>query len=60
MAARRMFAISFVESDKFTEMPLSSQALYFHVCLQADDDGIVNNALRIWKKNNNKTSAIHK
>ena len=43
MAERRMFAKSVVESDKFLNMPLSAQALYFHLCMNADDDGFVKN-----------------
>lgn len=43
MAERRMFARSVVESDLFTEMPLSAQALYFHLGMMADDDGFVSN-----------------
>jgi len=31
-----------VESDAFLDMPISSQALYFHLCMNADDDGFVN------------------
>ena len=44
---RRMFTDKIVESDAFLEMPLSSQALYFHYCMNADDDGFVNNPTRI-------------
>ena len=43
MAKRRMFSKEITESDAFREMPLSSQALYFHLGLSADDDGVVNN-----------------
>ena len=43
MAKRRMFSREITESDAFREMPLSSQALYFHLGLSADDDGVVNN-----------------
>lgn len=42
MAERRMFTKKIVESDAFTEMPLSAQALYFHLCMEADDDGFIN------------------
>lgn len=38
-----MFSREITESDAFREMPLSSQALYFHLGLSADDDGVVNN-----------------
>lgn len=42
MANRRMFSQSIVESDAFIEMPLSTQALYFHLNMAADDDGFIN------------------
>ncbi|MCP0885898.1 hypothetical protein LB941_00935 [Ligilactobacillus sp. WILCCON 0076] len=41
MAQRRMFSNRITNSAKFLKMPLSSQALYFHLGLHADDDGIV-------------------
>ena len=47
MATRRMFTEKIVESDAFTDMPLSAQALYFHLNMEADDDGFVNNPKRI-------------
>lgn len=47
MAARRMFSIEFVSSDKFISMPLSTQALYFHLCMNADDDGFLDCARRV-------------
>lgn len=43
MAARRMFAKTIIDSDAFIEMPLSAQALYFHLAMRADDDGFINN-----------------
>ena len=36
-----------MESDDFLDLPLSAQALYIHICMEADDDGFVNNANRI-------------
>jgi hypothetical protein len=42
MAQRRLFSPTIVESDAFLDMPISSQALYFHLCMNADDDGFVN------------------
>src|SRR3990167_8943163 len=42
MAQRRMFSPAIVESDAFLDMPASSQALYFHLGMYADDDGFVN------------------
>ena len=47
MAERRMFAKTIIDSDAFLDMPLSSQALYFHLAMRADDDGFVNNPKRI-------------
>lgn len=47
MAERRMFTQKIVESDPFTEMPLSAQALYFHLNMDADDDGVVNSPNKI-------------
>lgn len=47
MAERRMFTQKIIDSDAFLEMPLSSQALYFHLNMRADDDGFVNNPRRI-------------
>jgi hypothetical protein len=43
MAERRMFAKSIVDSDMFLEMPQTSQNLYFHLSMRADDDGFINN-----------------
>lgn len=45
MAQKRMFNNSVVSSDSFLEMPDSSQNLYFHLSMRADDDGFVDN----WK-----------
>lgn len=42
MAERRMFAASIIDSDAFLDMPISAQALYFHLSMRADDDGFVN------------------
>lgn len=47
MADKRMFSISIIDSDAFLDMPLSSQALYFHLSMRADDDGFVNNPKKI-------------
>ena len=43
MAERRMFSKSVIWCDMFLEMPLSSQALYMHLNMSADDDGFVGN-----------------
>ena len=47
MAERRMFTMKVVDSDAFLDMPMSSQALYFHLNMRADDDGFVNNPKKI-------------
>lgn len=47
MANRRMFSNSIVDSDAFLDMPLSAQALYFHLCMRADDEGFINNYKKI-------------
>jgi hypothetical protein len=41
MAQRRMFSQDIVSSDAFLDMPISSQVLYFHLAIRADDDGFV-------------------
>lgn len=38
-----MFTKKITESDAFLDMPTSTQALYFHLCMSADDDGFVSN-----------------
>ena len=47
MAEKRMFTQKIVDSDAFLDMPLSTQALYFHLNMHADDDGFVNNPKKI-------------
>lgn len=47
MAERRMFAKSIIDSDAFLDMPLSAQALYFHLSMRADDEGFINNHKKI-------------
>ena len=41
MAQKRMFSLSVVDTDRFVEMPVSAQALYFHLGMHGDDDGFV-------------------
>ena len=45
MAQKRMFNNLVIGNDDFLEMPDSAQNLYFHLSMQADDDGFVDN----WK-----------
>lgn len=48
-ANKRMFSMQIVDSDEFLDMPLSTQALYFHLSMRADDDGFLNNAKKIMR-----------
>ena len=47
MAERRMFSKTIIDSDAFLDMPLSTQVLYFHLSMRADDDGFINNPKKI-------------
>ncbi len=49
MAERRMFSLKIIDSDIFSDMPTSAQALYFQLGLRADDDGFVGNPKKIQK-----------
>jgi len=49
MAERRMFAKSVVRSDNFLDLPQTSQNLYFHLNIEADDDGFVSNPRRLMR-----------
>lgn len=47
MAQRRMFCREITGSDSFTDLPLAAQALYLHLTMEADDDGLISNARKI-------------
>lgn len=49
MAKKRMFNLGVLDTDAFMDMPLSAQALYFHLNMRADDDGFIGNPKRIVK-----------
>ena len=49
MAERRMFSKVITNSDSFLEMPSSSQNLYFHLNMNADDDGFVDKVKSIMR-----------
>ena len=49
MAKRRMVSLDIVDTDKFLEMPTSTQCLYFHLLMRADDDGFVDSPKKIGK-----------
>lgn len=44
---RRMFSLDVVDTDIFLDLPISSQALYFHLGMRADDDGFVSSPKRV-------------
>lgn len=47
MADRRMFSKKITDTDAFLDMPASTQNLYFHLNMHADDDGFLGNAKTI-------------
>lgn len=47
MANRRMFSLAVIDTDKFLDMPSTTQALYFHLGMRADDDGFVSSPKKI-------------
>ena len=49
MAQRRMFSLKIIDTDLFLDMPLSTQALYFHLSMRADDDGFIGNHKKIMR-----------
>ena len=44
-----MFSLQIVDTDAFLDMPQSSQLLYFHLSMRADDEGFVGNPKRIMR-----------
>lgn len=46
---KRMFNMDIVDTDLFLDMPASSQNLYFHLGMRADDDGFISNPKKIIK-----------
>lgn len=47
MAQRRMFSLEIVDTDQFLDLPASSQSLYFHLGMRADDDGFISSPRKI-------------
>lgn len=54
MAQRRMFNKAITNNDNFLEMPSSTQNLYVHLSMNADDDGFVDNWKSIMRMTGNK------
>ena len=42
-----MFSLAITDSDIFLDMPMSTQCLYFHLGMRADDEGFINNPRKI-------------
>jgi hypothetical protein len=49
MAEKRMFSLKIIDADAFTDMPATSQNLYFHLAMRADDEGFINRPKSIAK-----------
>lgn len=47
MAEKRMFTKTIVESGAFYNLSPKAQCLYLHLNMNADDDGVLNNAINI-------------
>lgn len=47
MAERRMISKHIYDSDKFMNLPHSTQSLYTHLIVRADDDGFIGNVRRL-------------
>ncbi len=59
MAERRMFAKTIIDSDAFLEMPATTQLLYFHLSMRADDEGFINNPKTIMRSVGCKTDDMN-
>jgi len=44
-----MFSLQIIDSDAFLDMPLTSQLLYFHLAMRADDEGFIGNPKKIMR-----------
>ena len=49
MAIRRMLSKKIIDTDAFMDMPLSTQALYMHLVMNADDDGFVGSPKKVMR-----------
>lgn len=47
-----MFSLDVVDTDLFLEMPVSTQNLYFHLSMRADDDWFISSPNKIMKMTN--------
>ena len=44
-----MFSQNIIGSDAFMDMPIGSQLLYFHLGMEADDDGFIGNPKKVMR-----------
>ena len=44
-----MFSLQIVDTDAFLDMPVSSQVLYFHLAMRADDEGFVSSPKKVMR-----------
>lgn len=49
MASKRMFSKKIISSDKFLDLSHSAQTLYFHLAMNGDDDGFIDNPKSIMR-----------
>ena len=49
MADKRMISKTIIDSDIFLDMPSSSQLLYFHLNLRADDEGFIDSPKKVMR-----------
>jgi len=49
MASKRMIAKMIIDSDAFLDMPQTTQNLYFHLNMHADDEGFIDNPKKIMR-----------
>ncbi|MBQ5320923.1 MAG: hypothetical protein J6K88_02495 [Oscillospiraceae bacterium] len=59
MANRRMFHKDIVTTDRFLRMSPSCQALYFQLCMNADDEGFVGGAYKITRSMRARKSDLY-
>lgn len=50
MEVKRMISLEIMNTDKFLLMPATSQMLYVHLIMAADDDGFVSNPITVMRK----------
>ena len=60
MANKRCITLDIVDHDDFLELPLTAQALYFHICIRADDDGFCANPKKTIRMLNAKQEDLDK